>query len=84
SNVTLAYNFPQDWLRRSLGISAARIYLSGQNLKVWTDYTGYDPELSASPNDALDSTGSTNGVTGYELNGYPIPRTYTLGIDLTF
>ncbi|MEM7484430.1 MAG: TonB-dependent receptor [Bacteroidota bacterium] len=84
SNVTLAYSFPQDWLRRSLGISAARIYLSGQNLKVWTDYTGYDPELSASPNDALDNTGGTNGVTGYELNGYPIPRTYTLGIDLTF
>ena len=74
SNVTLAYNFNEKLISK-LGVDAMRLYLSGQNLALWTDYTGYDPELAANEND---------GVRGYELNGYPKARTFTLGVKVDF
>merc|ERR1712232_846676 len=42
ANATLAYNFG------NIGnaISGVRVYLTGQNLFVITDYTGFDPEVN--------------------------------------
>jgi hypothetical protein len=42
-NVSLAYNFPADLLRK-LHLSNARFYLQGQNLLTITSYVGADPE----------------------------------------
>lgn len=74
SNVTLAYNFNENIVSK-LGVDGLRLYLSGQNLKLWTDYTGYDPELAANEND---------GIRGFELNGYPKARTFTFGVKVDF
>ncbi|MEQ9287914.1 MAG: SusC/RagA family TonB-linked outer membrane protein [Cyclobacteriaceae bacterium] len=74
SNLTIGYDLPGS-VSSKLGLGGARIYVSGQNLKLWTDYTGYDPELAVNSND---------GINGYELNGYPKPRTYTIGLNLNF
>ena len=74
SNVTLGYQF-SDVITSKLGVNGLKFYLSGQNLKLWTDYTGYDPELAASENDS---------VKGYELDGYPKARTFTLGVKVDF
>ncbi|MEL7118097.1 MAG: TonB-dependent receptor [Bacteroidota bacterium] len=43
-NVTLAYTIP---FKRNNFIRSARIFVTGSNLLLWTDYTGYDPEASA-------------------------------------
>lgn len=74
SNVTLAYDFDHSMVSK-MGLEGFRLYLSGQNLNVWTDYTGFDPELSAAGGDAL---------RGYERNGYPNARSYTLGVKIDF
>ena len=50
-------------------ITAARFYLSAQNLATFTKYTGFDPEVSA------------NGI---DLNVYPVTRTLSAGLSLTF
>ena len=42
--VTLTYNFSKQLLS-GLKIAAASFYVSGFNLKTWSNYTGYDPEL---------------------------------------
>lgn len=48
-------------------IRTARVYIMGYNLAVWDDIKFWDPE-----------TGNANGG-----NNYPLPRTYTLGLELT-
>lgn len=51
-----------------LGIEAARVYLMGYNLAVWDNIKYFDPEAG-------------NGNAGMN---YPLPRTFTLGLDFTF
>jgi hypothetical protein len=46
-----------------------RIYLSCQNLFTLTNYSGFDPEV---------------GIEGYDLGNYPVTRTISLGLDITF
>ena len=68
-NVQVGYNLP---IR---GARAARLYFNAINLFTWTDYTGYDPEVSA--------FGSPDRP-GVDLGNYPQARTFTLGVSTTF
>ncbi|WP_240920157.1 SusC/RagA family TonB-linked outer membrane protein [Sphingobacterium chungjuense] len=65
-NVELGYSFRQ--LPERWGISNARVYVSGQNLYTWTNYTGLDPE-----NTELIDRGT-----------YPQAKTFLFGVNLTF
>jgi hypothetical protein len=38
-------NAPDRWANR-LGRTALSLTIAGRNLKTWTDYTGFDPELN--------------------------------------
>ena len=71
--VQVGYNFNRDWLDRTF-IRQARVYLSGQNIKTWSRVTGYSPEA---PLGSILGGGADNGI-------YPVPATYTLGVNLTF
>ncbi|MEO5816448.1 MAG: SusC/RagA family TonB-linked outer membrane protein [Gemmatimonadaceae bacterium] len=53
-----------------------RIELSGRNLKTWTDYTGYDPEVS---NFSNQNVGRFQDVTPY-----PPSRSFFVSINTTF
>ncbi len=72
-SLQLGYNLPQVFLSK-IGISAARVYLSGQNLFTFCHTSGYTPEIGGS---ALQG-GMDQGDT------YPIPSTYTLGLSINF
>ena len=75
NNLTLGYNLNVDgisWLGR------ARVYLTGQNLFVITDYTGYDPEV-----DTPKAVGG-NLSYGIDYGAYPRARTFLLGLNVTF
>ena len=45
---------PQQWARRARA-NEVRLTLAGRNLKTWTNYTGFDPEVNSTPT-ALFST----------------------------
>ncbi|MBQ7877280.1 MAG: TonB-dependent receptor [Bacteroidales bacterium] len=76
-NLTLGYTFPKKWMNK-IKFDNIRIYCNIQNLYTFTKYSGYDPEVGASTQDA---TGYTYGVD----NGrYPSPTTYSFGVSLTF
>ena len=76
-NLTLGYTFPKKWMNK-IKFENIRIYCNIQNLYTFTKYSGYDPEVGASTQDA---TGYTYGVD----NGrYPSPTTYSFGASLTF
>ena len=73
-NVTLGYNLPSTILESSF-IESSRFYFSVQNLYTFTDYFGFDPEVST----------SGDGLTrGGDYTGYPTARTFTLGVNLGF
>ena len=69
----LGYSFSPSFLGGSF-VKQARVYISGQNIKTWSRATGYSPEANIN---SILGGGADNGV-------YPIPATYTLGVNLTF
>ncbi|MDR1601140.1 MAG: TonB-dependent receptor [Tannerella sp.] len=73
-NVLLGYTFPRSLTQR-LHLRNLRLYGSVQNLFVLTKYNGYDPEVS----DATQSF--AQGITVF---GYPKPRTFTVGLNVSF
>jgi len=66
-NVTIGYTLPESIISRAR-LGSLRLYLSGQNLRTWTRYTGFDPEV----------------IGGVDNSNYPITRNLSLGIDLRF
>ncbi|MBL6649802.1 MAG: TonB-dependent receptor [Flavobacteriaceae bacterium] len=72
-NIQLGYNVP---LSADSPFSGVRIYASAKNAFTFTDYTGYDPEISNGGNTVLD--------TGVDRGTYPSPRVISLGLKLKF
>lgn len=74
-NVNLAYDVPAKITSR-LKLSNLNVYMNVSNVYTFTDYPGYDPEAS--------TTGDAITNAGVDYINYPLPRTYTLGIKLSF
>ena len=74
SNVSIGYNVDLSRLMSSL--RNVRLGVTGQNLFVITDYSGYDPEVNTDK--------SINGVPslGIDYTAFPRPRTFTFNIQL--
>ena len=77
--LTLGYNFPASFNDR-LKISNARIYFSSNNLLTFTSYKGYDPEVSHFTSEGLGG----NVATGYDFGTFPQPKTFVMGVNLSF
>ncbi|HKW09338.1 MAG TPA: TonB-dependent receptor [Gemmatimonadaceae bacterium] len=73
SELTLSYQLPQKWANRAY-LANARVYVSGHNLKLWTKYSGYDPDVNSAGSDE-------NIIIGTDYYAYPQPRTITFGIN---
>jgi len=74
SNASIGYTFDvKGKIIKSLTVSA-----SGQNLALFTKYSGLDPEV--------DIDHQMNGVPsrGFDYTGYPKPRTVTIGLNVGF
>lgn len=69
---TLGYNFNNPFK----GLNKLNVYVTGQNLVTWTDYSGFDPEVNA--------FATTNGVLGIDYGTYPQVRTVILGLKANF
>ncbi|WP_083639065.1 SusC/RagA family TonB-linked outer membrane protein [Algoriphagus marinus] len=77
-NITVGYTFKN----LPKAIKSARVYGSAQNVWVFTDYWGgSNPEVSMQNNGAGDGGNLSPGV---DLAGYPVPRTITFGVNVTF
>ncbi|MBA3341608.1 MAG: SusC/RagA family TonB-linked outer membrane protein [Gemmatimonadaceae bacterium] len=75
-NITVGYTFD---LPRFTGAGrSSRVYLSGDNLLLMTDYSGYDPEVHT---DASTNSIATRGI---DYLHYPRPRTITGGLRVSF
>ncbi len=71
--ITLGYTVNQNFTKKA-GIDKFRIYGKVDNVYTFTDYMGYDPTAS---------TGDPIGQ-GIDYGFYPLPRTYSFGVNLQF
>lgn len=77
-NITLGYTIP--------GVDkyfkSARVYGSVQNVHIFTKYWGGpNPEISVQNNGQGDGG---NLAPGVDISGYPVPRIFSLGLNLNF
>ena len=79
--VSLGYNFPRGLMQR-IGLTSARIYVTGQNLLTFTDYTGWDPEVNYTGSGRTIT--NTNLIQGTDFYTAPQARTIIFGLNLGF
>jgi iron complex outermembrane receptor protein len=74
SNASIGYNFKLN----NSSIKTLNVSLAGQNLALFTKYSGLDPEV--------DVNKQINGVPsrGFDYTAYPKARTVTLSVNLGF
>ena len=83
-NLQIGYTLPETWISR-VGLKNARVYLSGENLASWSplykltkDFMDVSSAVANSDSDILSSYNQGAG------NAYPILKTLSFGISLTF
>ncbi|MEO8252756.1 MAG: TonB-dependent receptor [Flavobacterium sp.] len=72
-NLTIGYTLPNETFGKNY-FSKCRIYVSSQNLLTLTKYSGLDPEIGNS--DGFES--------GLDRGEFPQPKTFLVGLQLTF
>ncbi|HEY4787509.1 MAG TPA: TonB-dependent receptor [Bacteroidales bacterium] len=75
NNLTIGYTLPQKWMSK-VYVKQLRFFISAYNLFVWTNYSGFDPEV--------DTRRSTPLTPGVDYSAYPKSRSYNFGVNLTF
>ncbi|AHG89760.1 TonB-dependent outer membrane protein, SusC/RagA [Gemmatirosa kalamazoonensis] len=75
-DVTFGVRLPSALMSHT-GVSNARLYVAGSNLKLWTKYLGYDPDVN--------SNGSNANISlGQDFYAYPRARTISVGLSGNF
>ena len=74
-NISLGYTLPKTGVIGDT-FDRLRVYVAGNNVFTTTDYLGYNPEVSNITNSSL--------TPGEDYGTYPLTRTFTVGLNLTF
>lgn len=74
--MTLSYDLSKTLLAKTKVLSQSRIYVSANNLFYITKFSGPSPEPPIDP--------STNAITGIYQGTYPTPKSFILGVQVTF
>jgi TonB-linked SusC/RagA family outer membrane protein len=75
NNLTFGYTLPKN-ITTKAKITSFRIYATVNNLGTITNYTGYDPDVTARRSDPL--------TPGVDFAAYPRSRTWVFGLNVTF
>lgn len=75
----LSYRLPKTLLERIKLISNVDLFVVGNDLVTWTNYSGID----AVGNTVSAAAGGTGGE-GYDVWSLPMPRTFSVGLSITF
>ena len=73
-NITLGYTIP---IKPSQYLSKLRVYVTAQQLVTFTKYPGMNPEI------AMNEDMGWNGL-GVDRTTYPVPRTFSIGCNISF
>ena len=77
-SLTVGYTVPKK-ITTKFGVQRLRLYVTGTNLFVITNYPGFDPEVSSYARNS-----SYSGLTpGIDFSSYPKSRAFTFGLNVT-
>ncbi len=95
-NLTLGFNLPASSLQK-LHIAAFRVYVSGDNLLLFTDYPGYNPEGGLKPMPGMGTTQTETPFNsrygqkqspsynlGMDFGSSPLAKRFIVGVNITF
>lgn len=74
--ITLSYDFARSLLSKTKLLSQSRVYVSANNLFYVTKFSGPTPEPPVLP--------GTSTVTGVYAGTYPTPKSFVLGVQVSF
>jgi hypothetical protein len=72
-NITLSYNLPKSIIEK-FKLTDVKLRLVGENLITFTNYSGYDPEVT---NGSSITPGTDTGI-------YPASKSISAGLNITF
>lgn len=72
-NISFGYNMPEVVFKNTF-VQSLRLYVSLQNWWTFTDYKGYNPDVS--------SFGQDNLSMGVDRGGYPAAKTFLMGLNV--
>lgn len=74
NNISLAYVLAEK-VTKNLSLGSLRIYVSASNPILFTKYSSFNPDVS----------NTNNSLTpGNDVNNYPLPKSYLIGLNITF
>lgn len=76
-NITLGYTFPANAIKY---INSLRLYASVQNPFVFTSYPYGNPEVGVD----FNGNSPSSLLQGVDYSSYPVPRTFTVGLNVSF
>lgn len=74
NNITLGYTFPKMIEK----LDKVRLYVTAVNPFIFTNYSGYSPEIVGGDN------ANPLGTAGIELDAYPTNKTFLVGVNVVF
>jgi len=82
NNITLSYKLPK--IIESLDL--IRIYVTAKNPFIFTNYTGYNPELPGINDEDSGRLGKGDpmGTQGMEFQAYPSKKSFIIGLNVNF
>ncbi|HUP89594.1 MAG TPA: SusC/RagA family TonB-linked outer membrane protein [Longimicrobiales bacterium] len=72
--ISLGYSFKGPWVQKIGGSRQLDVKVSGRNLRLWTDYSGLDPETNIG--------GASNSNRGVDWFGTPMDRAFIFSFAL--
>ena len=78
-NIQLTYTVPNTIIKK-LKLSALQVYIQGQNLFTFTNYSGLDPDIN------LRTSGNDNQDIhmGIDEGAFPVAKSYNIGLKVGF
>ncbi len=82
NNITLSYKLPKVFDN----VNLIRVYATAKNPFIFTNYTGYNPELPGvnDENTGRLGKGDPMGTQGMEFQAYPSKKTFIVGLNVNF
>lgn len=78
NTLTLGYTLPYNLISK-VKMTQCRFYVTGYNLWLWTNYSGYDPEVSTTRSSTYSAL-----TPGVDYSSYPRSTSVTVGVNITF
>jgi len=83
-DISLSYTLT-DQIAKKIGAANCKLFVSGKNLLTFTNWKGWDPETNTTLFPVGGPAGGVSTALGVtSINAFPVLKSYSFGLDITF